>query len=317
LALDQLREPSAGPADVLCRYRPDESRWLRVEITHIPVARKSAVLLRVRDVSEEQRSQDERRRLERRMLESRRLESLGELAGGIAHDFNNLLTVILGNAKLVAAELPQGSEAELQLGHISSASLHAAGLVKQMLIYAGRSPAVSVPIDVSQLVAEARPPLAGSLANGVRLTLDLAPELPAVHGDPRLLHQTIVNLVENAGEAVEDVDGDGGQVKVSTRAVRLTDEDLAGAVIGGDLRPGERLLIEVSDNGHGIDEDSAGRIFEPFFSTKFTGRGLGLAVVLGVLRQHRGVLAFESAPGAGTTFRIWLPTRDLTEPAQH
>jgi len=317
LALDQLRQPGLGPADVLCRYSPDESRRLRVEITHIPVARKSAVLLRVRDVSEEQRAQSERRRLERRMRESRRLETLGELAGGIAHDFNNLLTVILGNAKLVAAELPEGSEAELQLGHISAASLHAAGLVKQMLIYAGRSPAVSVPIDVSQLVAEAKPPLAGSLANGVRLTLDLAPELPPVHGDPRLLHQTIVNLVENASEAVEEVDGNGGQVKVSTRAVRLTDEDLAGAVIGGDHRPGARVLIEVSDNGHGIDEDSAGRIFEPFFSSKFTGRGLGLAVVLGVLRQHRGVLAFESAPGAGTTFRIWLPTGDLTEPAQH
>ena len=316
LALDQLREPGSGPADVLCGYRPDESRWLRIEITHIPVARKSAVLLRIRDVTEEQRSEGERRRLQRRMRESRRLESLGELAGGIAHDFNNLLTVILGNANLVAAELPEGSEAELQLGHISSASLHAADLVNQMLIYAGRSPAVSVPIDMSQLIVEGKPLLVSSLTDGVRLTLDLASELPLVHGDPSQLHQTIVNLVENAGEALEEAEQDGGHIRVSTRAVTLTDEELAGAVIGGDHSPGERILIEVRDNGRGIDDDSAGRIFEPFFSTKFTGRGLGLAVVLGVLRQHQGVLAFESAPGAGATFRIWLPTTDRTVPAR-
>ncbi len=107
-----------------------------------------------------------------------------------------------------------------------------------------------------------------------------------------------------------------GHIRVSTRAVTLTDEELAGAVIGGDHSPGERVLIEVRDNGRGIDDDSAGRIFEPFFSTKFTGRGLGLAVVLGVLRQHQGVLAFESAPGAGATFRIWLPTTDRTVPAR-
>ncbi len=210
LALDQLCEPGSGPTDVLCGYRADESCWLRIEITHIPVARKSAVLLRVRDVTEEQRSEGERRRLQRRMRESRRLESLGELAGGIAHDFNNLLTVILGNANLGAAELPEGSEAELQLGHISSASLHAADLVNQMLIYAGRSPAVSVPIDMSQLIVEGKPLLVSSLTDGVRLTLDLAPELPLVHGDPSQLHQTIVNLVENAGEVLKEAEQDGG-----------------------------------------------------------------------------------------------------------
>ncbi len=110
----------------------------------------------------------------------------------------------------------------------------------------------------------------------------------------------------------EEVGGDGGHVRVRTRAVSLSEEELARAVIGSDQRPGERILIEVSDNGCGIDEASADRIFEPFFSTKFTGRGLGLAVVLGVLRQHRGVLAFESAPGAGATFRIWLPTSERT-----
>ena len=307
LALAQLSEPGSGPRDVLCRYGPDEACWLRVEVTHIPVARKSAVLLRLRDVSEERRSEVERRRLEQRMRESQRLESLGVLTGGIAHDFNNLLTVILGNAKLVAAELPEGSDAELQLGHISAASLHAADLVKQMLIYAGRTPAAAVPIDVSKLIAEGEAVLRSSLSDGVRLTLDLAAELPPVHGDPSQLYQTVANLVDNAGEALEEVDGDGGHVQVRTRAVTVSEEEFARAVIGGDQPPGERILIEVSDNGRGIDGDSVGRIFEPFFSTKFTGRGLGLAVVLGVLRQHNGVLAFESATGAGSIFRIWLP----------
>ncbi len=312
LAPAQLRVPGSGPRDVLCRYGADGSHWLRIEVTHIPVARKSAILLRLRDVSEEQRSELERRRLEQRMRESRRLESLGDLTGGIAHDFNNLLTVILGNATLLAAELPRGSEAWDQLGRINAASLRAADLVKQMLIYAGRTPAVTVPIDVAKLIAEAKPLLGKCLPEGPRLTLDLSPQMPPVHGDPSQLHQAVVNLVENAAEALENTDGRDGHVHVRARVVALSEKELAGAVIGSDHRPGERILIEVSDNGRGIDEDSAGRIFEPFFSTKFTGRGLGLAVVLGVLRQHDGVLAFESVPGAGATFRIWLPT---TQPA--
>jgi len=312
LALAQLRVPDSGPRDVLCRYGADGSHWLRLEVTHIAVGKKSAILLRLRDVSEERRSELERHRLEQRMRESRRLESLGELTGGIAHDFNNLLTVILGNATLLAAELPKGSEAWDQLGRINAASLRAADLVKQMLIYAGRTPAVTVPIDVSELIEEGKILLGRCIPEGARLTLDLAAELPPVHGDPSQLHQVVVNLVDNAGEALEEVNGDGQHIHVLTRIVTLSEKELAGAVIGSDQRPGERILIEVSDNGRGIDEDSAGRIFEPFFSTKFTGRGLGLAVVLGVLRQHHGVLSFESAAGAGATFRIWLPT---TEPA--
>jgi len=307
LALARLRQPASGPRDVLCRYGPGRERWLRAEVTHIPVGKKSAVMLRLRDVSEEQRADMEHQRLQQRMRESRRLETLGELAGGIAHDFNNLLTVILGNATLVSNELAEGSEAHLQLGQISAASLQAADLVKQMLIYAGRTPAAGVPIDVSRLIAEGTPLLSTPLPNGTRLVFELAPDLPPVHGDPSQLHQTVANLVTNAAEAIEEAAADGGHILVRTRVDTMDAEDLDSAVIGSDQPPGKRVLIEVSDNGRGIDEDSAGRIFEPFFSTRFTGRGLGLAVVLGVLRQHRGVLAFESTPGNGTTFRIWLP----------
>lgn len=267
LALAQLRVPGSEPRDVLCRYGPDESRWLRIEVTHIPVAGKSAVLLRLRDVSEERRSQLERRRLEQRVGESRRLESLGKLTGGIAHDFNNLLTVILGNATLLAAELPRGSEAWDQLGRINAASLHAADLVKQMLLYAGRAPAVAVPVDLSKVIAESRPLLGRCLPEGARLTLDLAAELPEVHGDPSQLHQAIVNLVDNAAEALEGTNGRGGHVHVRTRVVMISNEELAGAVIGSDQRPGERILIEVSDNGAGIDEDSAGATFRVWLPT--------------------------------------------------
>jgi len=177
-----------------------------------------------------------------------------------------------------------------------------------MLIYAGKTPAAAVPLDVSKLIAEGELLFGRCLSDGVRLTLDLGENLPPVDGDPSQLHQTVANLVDNAAEALEEGGGNGGHVRVRTRVVVLREEELAGAVIGSDQRPGERVLIEVSDNGPGIDETTAGRIFEPFFSTKFTGRGLGLAVVLGVLRQHRRVLAFESTPGAGTTFKIWLPT---------
>ena len=307
LALDRLLEPGAGTRDSLCRYGPEDSLWLRIEVAHIPVARKSAVLLHLRDVSEQRRSEMERHRLERRMRESRHLESLGELTGGIAHDFNNLLTVILGNTKLANAEVPEGSEAWNQLGQINAATLRAADLVKQMLIYAGRTPAITEPIDISELIAECHMLLRALLPDGVRLDLDLEPGLPTVQGDPSQLFQTVANLVENAGEAVEGTDESDPLVRVHTCAVVAGEDDLAGAFIGGDQNPGERVLIEVTDNGSGIDDDSAAKIFEPFFSTKFTGRGLGLAVVLGVLRQHEGVLAFQSAPGRGATFKIWLP----------
>jgi PAS domain S-box-containing protein len=236
----------------------------------------------------------------KRAAEARRLEAVGVLAGGIAHEFNNLLTTILGHAELAAMELPDPSPGRSHLGPIREASERAADLCRQLLAYAGKGRLVVGAVDMGQVVRDA----VQGLDPGTPVRLDLAPQLPTVRGDPDQLRQMAANLLVNAAEAVSET---RGAVRVTTRRARL---DVAAAA---HLRPapgvpaGDYVLLEVADEGQGMDEATLARVFEPFFSTKFPGRGLGLPVVLGVTRAHGGGLDLDSRPGRGTTVRVYLP----------
>jgi signal transduction histidine kinase len=255
------------------------------------------------DVTEQKRQADARRALEDQLREARRLESIGVLAGGIAHEFNNLLTTILGHADLAEAEVPRASAARAHLEPIRRAGQRAAELCRQMLAYAGKGRLVVGRVDLSGAARDA----AAGLGPDAPLDLDLAADLPPVRGDAEQLRQMVGNLLTNAAEAVA---GTGGRIRLATFWDRLDARAVARLRHTPGLPPEEYVALEVRDEGPGMDEATMARAFEPFFSTKFPGRGLGLPVVLGVVRGHGSGLHVESEPGRGTTVRVYLPVAD-------
>jgi PAS domain S-box-containing protein len=256
------------------------------------------------DITAQKDAETARIELERKLLEGQKLESLGLLAGGIAHDFNNLLSSILGNASMARLALKPDSGVDEQLRAIESASLRAAELCRQMLAYAGKGRFVVEPADLSMLVEDLLPLLKISIAHQAALKLDLPRGLPAIRADATQIRQIVMNLVLNAADAVADR---AGEITLTTGVVRLEAAELEGCVAGAELEPGEYVFLEVRDDGVGMSPDVMARIFDPFFSTKASGRGLGLAAVLGIVRGHQGALRVDSTPGAGSTFRLFLP----------
>lgn len=251
---------------------------------------------------------EERMRMDRKMMETQKLESLGILAGGIAHDFNNLLTAILGHANLSMLEIPADSNVRENLKHIELASLRAADLAKQMLMYAGRGRYIVNPVDISALVEEVTSLLQVSIAKKVTLRMKLAMNLPAVMADVSQIRQIVMNLVINASEAIGDC---GGTISITTGLITVEKDSLRGFFVGQPLLEGEHVFLEVVDTGCGMSQETIQRICDPFFTTKFAGRGLGLAAVSGIVRSHEGALYVASEEGLGATFRLLLPAVDL------
>jgi two-component system cell cycle sensor histidine kinase/response regulator CckA len=265
--------------------------------------RVTGVLLVVRDVTAARKEQEARLELERRVLHAQKLESLGILAGGIAHDFNNLLAGIVSNAGMAGMCVETGSEAAKYLERVESGAMRAAALVDQMLAYAGKGRFEVGAVDLSKLIGDLVALLKAGLPKNATVTCRLAAELPAVEGDASQLQQVVMNLVTNAAEALE---GERGEVVVETGTVILP-EDRIPEPLPPEVRSGVYVYVAITDTGRGMDAATLGRIFEPFFSTKRTGRGLGLAAVQGIVVRHGGGLAVRSAPGKGTTFRMLLP----------
>jgi PAS domain S-box-containing protein len=258
-----------------------------------------------RDVTEARRAEQERRALERRVLEAQRHESLAVLTGGVAHDFNNLLMVILGNARIALAETPPESTLHARLTRIRAAAEHGARLTEQMLAYAGKSSLALKPLELSHLVEDMADLLRAAVSERCRLELDLdvAARAP-VEGDATQLQQVVLNLVTNASESLA---GASGTVRVRTGRCEVGAAELAGAAGTEHPEPGRYAFLEVSDDGPGMDAATRSRIFQPFFTTKFSGRGLGLAAVLGIVRAHSGVVQVKSEPGAGASLRVLIP----------
>jgi signal transduction histidine kinase/CheY-like chemotaxis protein len=286
------------------RHADGSWRWFETTGRPYLTGGELRVVSIARDVTDERIAEAEQLRLQAHMQEVQRLESLGVLAGGIAHDFNNLLAVVLGNASLLEAGAGSPAEAAERLRRIQAAARHAEALTDQMLTYAGRSVAALAPLSLSALVRDTEDLLLAAISKKCRLRLELAEDLPPVQGDPTRLRQVLMNLVTNAAEAQGE---GGGEVRVRTRLAALEAGSLAGAYGAAERRPGPWVLLEVADDGPGIADAQRPRIFEPFFSTKGVGRGLGLAAVLGIASAHRGLVQVESAPGRGTTFRLLLP----------
>jgi len=244
-------------------------------------------------------------------LASQKLESLGVLAAGIAHDFNNLLGSITANAELSAAEIPPGSPACDGIETIQAVAERAAGIVRQLMDYAGQAPAAAEEVDLSRVVADMLDLLRISISKRASLEVDLGENLPAIRVNIPQIRQVIMNLVTNASEAIAAERS--GHIGVGVSHERLNPApDTRG---GASSAANDYIRLTVSDTGCGMTPEVQARIFDPFYTTKFTGRGLGLAVVQGIVRAHRGTIHVVSTPGTGTRVEVLLPCLDRPAPS--
>jgi signal transduction histidine kinase/ActR/RegA family two-component response regulator len=251
------------------------------------------------------------RRIEAKLAQSQKLESLGVLAGGIAHDFNNLLVGILGNAGLVLSALPADAPGRAEMRALRLAALRASDLTKQLLAYAGRAPFEVARVDVRRLVEEMGALLSAAIPKNVSVEYDFHDVPSIVSADPTQLRQVMMNLLTNASDAIGQAEG---SVRVSVRLADVDAAYFADALFGEARAPGAYVIVSVTDSGTGMSPEVRARIFDPFFTTKASGRGLGLAAVLGILRAHKSAVKVSSEVGRGTTFEIAIPA--LHEAAQ-
>jgi PAS domain S-box-containing protein len=250
------------------------------------------VLLEARDLRAEKERERERRELESRLHRAIKLEALGRLAGGIAHDFNNLLTAMTGFSEIVLDHLEPGHPlregAEQALKRCERSSV----IVQQLLAVSRRQELQPVVLDLNHQVQETLRLLRGLIGEDIAVATLLAEETLLVRADPAQWEQVLLNLLVNARDAMPR----GGRLSVRTEAVGPDESHAAG-----------RAVIQVTDSGEGMDRDTLERLFEPYFTTKERGSGLGLATVYGIVTQSGGTISVESRRGEGTTFSIELP----------
>jgi PAS domain S-box-containing protein len=289
--------------------RPDGTRvWVRESVLVAPD--EDGLLLHgvVTDVSERKRGEQQRE------AQAQKLESLVGMAGVLAHDFNNLITGILGHVSLARLETPKGGGERHELAQIEAIVVRAAELCRQLGLFAGKGGAVAGSVDLNPLVRDAVEQEARRLPEGVRLRPAVAESLPLALGDAALLREMIVHLLRNAIEALA---AGGGEVAVRARPAG-PDALPPGQPSCFDYRPAQAppaalVCLEVQDGGPGLTPDVQARMFDPFFTTKPGARGLGLSIVLGIVRACQGCLQVVSAPGQGTTIRVLLPAEQRVE----
>jgi PAS domain S-box-containing protein len=268
----------------------------------------SAWLVIARDVTERERAEAERRALDHRLMEQAQVESLSLLAGGLAHDFNSLLTGILGNADLANHQLPADSPARTSVGAILVAAERAAELVARMRDYAGDRRQGDQPADLADITADMVHLMRSSAARHTSVLFDRPAGPARTVGDVTQLRQILLNLISNAAEATAA----GGTITVRVSTETGATSQLSTATFDATRpetgsEPATFVVIDVSDNGAGMDAVTAARVFDPFFSTKAAGRGLGLSAVLGIVRSHHGAIRVQSELGKGTGIRVWIP----------
>lgn len=249
---------------------------------------------------------EDQKQAELAVFHKQKLESLGVLAGGLAHDFNNLLCGILGGASFIADSLSPSDAMQSILSDMIRASERAAHLTRQMLAYAGKGSFLIEQVDLSELIRSTCTLIKGSIPNHVHLSLELLPDLPPVNADSSQMQQVAMNLILNAAESIDE--SKSGSITVTTDLVKLTAVEIQKTeLVTGALAPGCYVVLQVRDNGSGMSEAIRGKIFEPFYTTKFTGRGLGLSAVEGILRTQKGAMEVQSNPDTGSIFRVYLP----------
>ena len=279
--------------------REGKTIWLEATFVRIPSGPDAGLLQAVlRDTTQ-------RRKLDARVHLAQKRETLGQMAGGIAHDLNNILTGILGSATVAEREVPPHGKVAGALADIRIAALRAGQLSSSMLVYAGEGSTEPVAVDLVELVGEMKSLLASGLDKNIELRFETPSRRVGVRADPVQLRQVVMNLITNAADAVS---GAGGQVTVVAGQRPCTPEvDVSAHLFGTPPANGTTAFVRVTDDGSGMSDAVIGRIFDPFYSTKGQGRGLGLAAVIGIVDQHGGCIRVQSEVGVGTQIEIELP----------
>lgn len=255
-----------------------------------------------RDISDRKKAVEEKKELKFRLRQALKMEAIGTLAGGIAHDFNNILGAIMGYTELSMLDAPEGSQLEARLSEVLNATGRAKDLVQQILTFSRQTEQQLKPTQLSRIVKEALRLLRATLPSTIDIHQDIKSN-GLVMADSTQIHQVMMNLCTNAGHAMEEK---GGVLEVSLVDLEL---DSGFTTRYPDLKPGPHLQLTVSDTGHGMPPEVLSQIFDPFFSTKEKGHGtgLGLSVVHGIVKSHGGTIHAYSAPGKGSSMKVYLP----------
>ncbi len=304
--LARVREKGAGDGEVGHRKRDGSTfpAWVSATLLQDPDKGPVGIVNIVRDITRRRQAQRERLQLEDKARQAEKLQSLAGLAGGIAHDYNNLLTGVLGHASGALEVVPQGSVIGGKIEQIRIAAEKAADLTGQLVAFAGEERIVLSTRHLNELLRGLGEELQREISERIVLQFQLKSALPPVEIDPKLIRRVVLQLVTNAVEAIDDSEG---VITLRTSKVDVDAAYFADAVPNEDPRPGQYVFFEVSDSGCGIAEETRAQMFQPFFSTRAPGRGLGLASVLGIVRSHRGALKVYSQPGKGTTVEVLFP----------
>lgn len=307
--IDRLRRVPDDPewlgvVEYRFRHRDGQYHWFsdHVHLAYDATGSPRVLSGSVRDVSQTARLEESLHILEKKFQDGQKMAGLGLLASGIAHDFNNLMTVVLGNTELALIE-KGGSDGGV-LDEIKKTTLRAAELANQMLVYTGKTTLKSSRMNLSLVVKEMASLLDVSISKKVKIEYCLDEQVPPIHGDVSQIRQVAMNLITNASEAIGDRPG---VIAISIHETRLKTGQLEKAFPAAGIPAGDYVQLEVSDTGSGMDRATLEKIFDPLFTTKVTGRGLGLAALLNAVERHNGAVTVESEPGQGTVFRVYFP----------
>jgi PAS domain S-box-containing protein len=257
------------------------------------------------DLTEQKQAEQQQKLLEEQLRQAQKLEALGTLAGGIAHDFNNILGAIISFSELSRMDHPHDAELQENLGQVLKASDRATSLVRQILSFSRQQKHERRNLQLAPVVKEALQLLRATLPSTIEMQQSIAPDLPGVLANPTQIHQVVMNLCTNAGHAMKNAPG---RLVVS---LDLLDLKNSGPRPHVALHAADYVRLTIGDTGHGMDEATLKRIYEPFFTTKGPGEGtgLGLSVVHGIIKEHDGIIDVASTLGKGTTFTIYFPAR--------
>jgi PAS domain S-box-containing protein len=291
-----------------------EARHITQDGTHIPVQVSSVlfelegekrILSQVRDIREKKQAESEKEKLQEEIIQAQKLESVGKLAGGVAHDFNNILTVIQGQAQIAQMNQEESLPVNKELEQILESSDRAAELTKQLLLFSRKQEPIFRPLDLNRTITGLSKMLERLISEEIEIELNLDKNLSAINGDKGQIEQVITNLSVNARDAMEDT----GKLIIRTKSINIENTE---SVEIPNANPGKYVVLEVEDNGTGMDKATLDKIFEPFYTTKEVGEGtgMGLSVVHGIIKNHKGWIDVDSQPGYGTVFKIFLPATE-------